>query len=553
MMSAANLIAVGTNQADIASGSNRSQTNATSFALSFDEGVKAAQTLHAWSPAGLAGQGIKPAVPNDPQFMLHTAGMPEVSAEMRDLLQSAGHLKTTDANTANANEAGTRNTPATVHSSEDKSLATPLSTRDLPNSCDKIQENAFYHPAVSVAAGKVIVAVDDAIASIPAVAAVSGDLSTRKKETAAQKLQAGGALNKTGKSEQHTTASNVGQTPSDRILNVNHYVIDTAGITSGLGVVIVPDASGAKLQDASQCSGVEEKAAFGTPANNGKSTAVHSVAVGAEIPIAVKNPMNSGPNIPASSQETQLGAEAERGKTAGWSTADSNDENKVQSIAGSFASIVHAANGNAGTAPVTLFSPVAQPHMPGLAVEQKTHAGESTPHENGLTAGTNEPVGSVETGFSLGTPRMLAATPTALEVGIQSGEHGWVKVRAEVSEAGGVNASISSVSSAGQEMLHRELPAMNAFLQAEKVDVTSVVIHATHIASEDRSFGAGAGGGQAQQGRNDGGQAQQNSGRPASGSADRGAMYESISGASDDALHAAVTYSQDGSWLSVRV
>jgi len=46
-----------------------------------------------------------------------------------------------------------------------------------------------------------------------------------------------------------------------------------------------------------------------------------------------------------------------------------------------------------------------------------------------------------------------------------------------MTDGGVVNASVSAVSSAGQEMLHRELPALTAYLQEEKVAVNAVAVH----------------------------------------------------------------------------
>jgi hypothetical protein len=88
--------------------------------------------------------------------------------------------------------------------------------------------------------------------------------------------------------------------------------------------------------------------------------------------------------------------------------------------------------------------------------------------------------------------RTLVATPTVLEVGVPNGTQGWVKIRAEVSSEGQVNASLAAGSSASQEMLHRQLPALNAYLHSEQMTVTATVT--------ERSFGssAGAGGGPGQ-------------------------------------------------------
>ena len=101
---------------------------------------------------------------------------------------------------------------------------------------------------------------------------------------------------------------------------------------------------------------------------------------------------------------------------------------------------------------------------------------------------------------------MLTATPTSLEVGIQNGTHGWLKVRAEMADGGVVNASVSAASSAGQEMLHRELPALTAYLQEEKVAVNAVIVHAPLAAemTARNSTGMADAGGQEPQ-RSDGG------------------------------------------------
>jgi hypothetical protein len=97
-------------------------------------------------------------------------------------------------------------------------------------------------------------------------------------------------------------------------------------------------------------------------------------------------------------------------------------------------------------------------------------------HATSLHAGSAEPegAGTVDTG---GMHRMLAATPTTLEVGVANGTQGWLKIRAEMTGGGVVNASLSSATSAGQEMLHRELPALTAYLHQERVTVNTVVVH----------------------------------------------------------------------------
>jgi hypothetical protein len=107
----------------------------------------------------------------------------------------------------------------------------------------------------------------------------------------------------------------------------------------------------------------------------------------------------------------------------------------------------------------------------------KAQAGaEAVAHATSLHAGsTEEGAGTVETGEM---HRMLAATPTTLEVGVANGTQGWLKIRAEMTGGGVVNASLSSATSAGQEMLHRELPALTAYLHQERVAVNALVVHA---------------------------------------------------------------------------
>lgn len=108
-----------------------------------------------------------------------------------------------------------------------------------------------------------------------------------------------------------------------------------------------------------------------------------------------------------------------------------------------------------------------------------------------------------------GEHRTLAASPTMLEVGVPGGSHGWLKIRAELTDDGAVNASVSSSSMAGAEMLRREIPLLTTYLHQEQVALGSLVVHAS-VGTQDplgmsNGFGLGAGGQQhadAQQGLN---------------------------------------------------
>jgi hypothetical protein len=152
-----------------------------------------------------------------------------------------------------------------------------------------------------------------------------------------------------------------------------------------------------------------------------------------------------------------------------------------------------------------------------------------------------------------GTPRMLSVTPNALEIGIQNGPHGWVRVRAEMTDGGSVNASVSAGSLQGQEMLHRELPSLTAYLQLEKVGVNTVVVHAPVQTTVEARGSAGLAGGNDQmlQGGSEGGGQQQYAERPAS-DVPEGKMTYRTEGVDEDGLLQIGTNSASGGWLSVR-
>ncbi len=193
-------------------------------------------------------------------------------------------------------------------------------------------------------------------------------------------------------------------------------------------------------------------------------------------------------------------------------------------------------------------------NTPSDASVMKLEAGEADSHTTGLPIVLREQNSSAGAGGSMdGTPHMLTATPTALEVGIQNGIHGWLKVRAEMTEVGVVNASVSASSVSGREMLHRELPALTSYLQSEKVAVNAIVVHPTAIETRGLALGReGGSGGQMQHGGNDGGRHQKSIVETAPEGADEATSYESLNGIDDQGTSPLGTYVGGGSWLSVR-
>jgi hypothetical protein len=80
--------------------------------------------------------------------------------------------------------------------------------------------------------------------------------------------------------------------------------------------------------------------------------------------------------------------------------------------------------------------------------------------------------------------KTLIATPTSLEVGVPAGTHGWVKVRAEMTDEGAIHASVSPSTANGTEMLRRELPSLTNYLQQEQISVSTLVVHESPRAHE---------------------------------------------------------------------
>ena len=154
------------------------------------------------------------------------------------------------------------------------------------------------------------------------------------------------------------------------------------------------------------------------------------------------------------------------------------------------------------------------------------------------------------------THRTLMATPTTLEVGVANGTHGWLRIRAEMTGGGVVNASLSTATSSGQEMLHRELPSLTAYLQSERVAVNSVVVQPAGVAGTDSRDLAGRmngdGGGQARQSGGQGGENRQNTASVPLDRMEESGLYNGLSGVGGDELSPLAQYANGGSWLSVR-
>ena len=228
-------------------------------------------------------------------------------------------------------------------------------------------------------------------------------------------------------------------------------------------------------------------------------------------------------------------------------------DSKGQSVPGASTTLTHSVAGavlSSGNSPTAIVAG----NTSGELTAAKLPVGDAGARTAGMAALSRENQPGVVAGSINDAPRMLTATPTALEVGIQNGTHGWLSVRAEMADGGVVNASVSATSSAGQEMLHRELPALTAYLQQEKVAVNAIVVHTTPaVAAEGRSsLGTDGGGGQAQQRGNEGGDQQQSVRKQTLNDTDGTMNYPGLQGVDEDGSSSLATYESGGSWLSVR-
>jgi len=268
------------------------------------------------------------------------------------------------------------------------------------------------------------------------------------------------------------------------------------------------------------------------------------VASGAKTSVTDTAMMATAGSDPVASAKTGMSPE----KMAAVATPVGRDgESKLQATPESGAALLHSV----GTMPTAVVSG----NTPGELAPTKPPVGDAGAHTPSLSAGLREQdgVGGVAQSMD-GAPRMLAATPTSLEVGIQNGTHGWLKVRAEMTDSGVVNASVSAASSAGQEMLHRELPALTAYLQGEKVAVNAVIVHAPSAAGTDArsSSGTDSAGGQTPQRSNGGEDQHQNLKKATLNGSGETMTYRGLHGVDEDGSLPLVAYASGGSWLSVR-
>lgn len=201
-----------------------------------------------------------------------------------------------------------------------------------------------------------------------------------------------------------------------------------------------------------------------------------------------------------------------------------------------------------------------QPGTSATVVLIQTHATATLAVERIASATPAHPLHSSQieapashTTYVPGDHGTITTTPTALEVGVPGGNHGWLKVRAELGGDGSVHASMSSNSATGTEALRRELPQLTSYLHQEQVRVSSVVVHAPQNPMEFSNQASGDSRGQSMNGGSpDGHRGDAGSGGSGSNPSQVGMTGTTSASEGDGDLLLPGGFGSAGGWLSVR-
>jgi hypothetical protein len=439
-------------------------------------------------------------------------------------------------------EAGTMNVDASVEVDEtanDASLPSPIAYA-TPGSEAKAES---LGPQASTADG-----------DQPSVSSGNRPGVQKKTETT-DKVIEGASSKKIAKAQESLATPKTVQKTGGKIVGVTRIEPKSvSGISteSAISLVGQPAALMAVLQG--EISKAADPLSEAVSATTKPSTGISPTAVDGQVPKVVASGANAGvtdtaimataESDPIVSPKTDMSAEK---LPAGAMPRGGDAENKPQAAQGSGTVLPHSI----GIVPTAVVSG----NTPVEFVATKLQPGEAGPHTAPSPTGLREQDGAVRVVQSMdGAPRMLSATPTSLEVGIQNGTHGWLRVRAEMTDGGVVNASVSATSSAGQEMLHRELPALTAYLQEEKVAVNAISVHASLAGGTDArsSSGTESTGSQTPQRSNEGEQQHQSLRKTTLNGSDETTTYGSLRGFDGDGSLPLTARASGGSWLSVR-
>ncbi len=259
----------------------------------------------------------------------------------------------------------------------------------------------------------------------------------------------------------------------------------------------------------------------------------------------------------AASADDAAGAVASAAATTGAAVVATGASSMVAHLAAAVGG--PASGATEGTAPVVPAWVGAAPSLHG-SVERHGGSGLNASDAASSSAADVADAGSAAyAGGGFGAPHTLVSTPQVLEVGMTGGAHGWLRVRAELGQAGEVTASLVASNIGSAHSLDKQLGAMSAYLKSESVGVTSLAVTAPEKgAGVDVSAGlsqgaAGSSAGQQQR------QQQENAatfnGFGADGSVlnDSSAATVAIASPSLGDTPTAMLSQGSGGWLDVRV
>jgi hypothetical protein len=543
--------------------SHRAPDGSISFAKSFSDRVESSALLlgkNTVEPTAIELPGLKSAaltkisdeVADVPGVKGRTILVPEISVHSELKSAVAGKIIQPQATSA----MGSQESVPTCES-ETKNVELPAQSEEAVSvSSDSSATNAT--PAAGLGDNSLAPHVSIAGGDRPLVLSGGGPLVQKETETAGETKESS-FPKKIAKPEENTATPKAVPKPVGSVLNaiaVETKPVVAEGVTSMTGQTVATAI--AQQSEVSKATEVFSKTVPGVrkPSAGVSSSAVDGsvrkeAAPGTKAGV-IDTETTTGADQPVAPPKP--GASLER-MAAVMIPGGSNGESKAQDAPGPVAALVHAVSDSGGTSPGLAPGMIVSGNMPGDLTVAKVPLADAGAHAAGWMGSTEQDVPGVVGASMDAMPHMLTATPTSLEVGIQNGTHGWLKVRAEMTDGGVVNATVSAASSAGQEMLHRELPALTAFLQEEKVAVNAIVVHAAGAGAASSNSGGGMngeGGGQTQQKSNQQEEQRQDTGTMASGRADKAMSYPGLNEIGEDGLLASAGYAVGGSWLNVR-
>lgn len=413
----------------------------------------------------------------------------------------------------------------------EKQTSGKLTTNATPEEDEDVAAVPFKAASASIAdtvakdvavqasdAGEVATRVADSVVGKPVAGALKLPIAGKAAEDEQGKTKtaavAKGATHSSGKAAQ---VGSVAAGDGCAAAVVSNVTVGDARLSGVMPASTAPQAAVASV--------AADKGAKATPAQ-----AVSGVVVGASV-------VSAAGDADASSTRANAGDVVSEGSSAGALNAGNAAATSVQSGVmqpGAVAAVqIHAVNVPTGS----------------VAGVQGREAGVSA----GAVANHSQGSGPGDVTLS----SYDAGKPNQLEVGLQGGAFGWMKVRAEIGASGEVNAYLRGASMNTTDLLQAQAPKIEAYLGTQHVAVRSVQVEMAQGAA-----GGSASGFAGDSGLPSGGGAQQQNGRNDGRSSESGqgvGELTNVDGEHDGVISVQLVANQNsiamtgtGNWLSVR-